>query len=75
MENTEYTILNWELFDKLKFGESKYGNIKFSLEPLTYDSLMKQMKEEYEQNKDNPEYIEKLIDQEKNKKINYYYNE
>jgi hypothetical protein len=33
------------------------------------------MKEEYEQNKDNPEYIEKLIDQEKNKKINYYYNE
>lgn len=64
------SIINWELFQKLINGKSK-----ISKEPFTYDSFMKQMKEEYEQNKDNPEYIEKLIDQEKNKKINYYYNE
>lgn len=68
MENTEHTILNWDLFQKLMNTENK-----ISKEPFTYDSFMKHMKEEYEQNKDNPEYIEKLNS--KIKKTNYLYNE
>jgi hypothetical protein len=58
------SIINWELFQKLIKGKSK-----ISKEPFTYDSFMKQMKEEYEQNKDNPEYTKKLNS--KIKKTNY----
>jgi hypothetical protein len=36
------SIINWELFQKLIKGKSKILK-----EPFTYDSFMKQMKEEY----------------------------